>query len=128
SIGCGMWTQLALTQELEPKPASSAAARDPSIRSRPVKSAFQWQIATFVLATLLAVVFGIWRIYQPVAKPTNAAAASTVTTSPPAVIVVRLPPFSSGSSLAPYEPLLAAVCAARQALERSASTFAIVVG
>src|SRR5437588_11169579 len=58
SVGCGIWTQLALTQELEPRPESRAAGRDPSIRSRPVKAAFQWQASTFVVATILGSAFG----------------------------------------------------------------------
>lgn len=73
SVGCGVWAQLALTQELEPRPDSAASKRDPSIRSRPVKAAFRWQVATFVLATALGASFGVWRLHQPTStssKPT----------------------------------------------------------
>lgn len=69
SVGCGVWTQLALTQELEPRSDSPAAKRDPSIQSPPVKAAFRWQVATFVLATALGASFGVWRLNQP--APTN---------------------------------------------------------
>ena len=64
SVVCGVWTQLALTQELEPDLETKSKNRDPSIHSRPVIVLFRLQIVSFLIATGFAVAFEVWRIYQ----------------------------------------------------------------
>ena len=57
--------QLALTQELEPKDGTPARARNPTVRAKGVVVAFRSQIISFLLATLVGVGFGIWRVENP---------------------------------------------------------------
>ncbi len=59
SIVCGVWTLFALTGSLEPV-GSLEKLPDASIRGRNVTLPSIIQIVTFLLATALVVVFGIW--------------------------------------------------------------------
>jgi hypothetical protein len=67
SIGCGVWTLLGLTGELEPASAHRAAV--PSIRRPNVTVPSVLQISCFVLATALVVAFGIWATGGAAASP-----------------------------------------------------------
>jgi len=126
SVGCGVWAQLALTTELEPAPGSPGASREPSIRSRAVKCAFMSQVLTFVFATLLGSLFGVWRIYQP--PPSKPVVENKVNMVSTTAQVFPLPAFEPGSSVEPHEQLVSAVCTARHTLQEWDSSFAVVVG
>lgn len=123
SVGCGIWVQLALTQELEPKAGSGAEVPDPSIWSWPVIVAYRWQVGTFLLATLLGSFFGMWRIYQPLPQSSTKKDTSELN-----LTFARLDPFLPSSSSDPHGRMVSAVCEAREKMKDLHVSFAFVVG
>ena len=59
SIICGIWTLMALTGTLQPKPGSDSKA---SIWGSNVRIPSALQILTFLLGTILTVVFGVFAV------------------------------------------------------------------
>src|SRR5258708_1415065 len=57
----GVWTQLALTDILEPKTKSSQFK--PTIRSRKVKVPFQIQAITFISGIIMIVIYGCLKMF-----------------------------------------------------------------
>ncbi|PYL55851.1 MAG: hypothetical protein DMF29_00290 [Verrucomicrobia bacterium] len=58
----GIWTQLALTEELEPAVPAAGQPKEPSINSRKITCPFQIQIVAFLVGILTVVIYGAIKI------------------------------------------------------------------
>jgi hypothetical protein len=63
----GVWTQLALTEAMDPKLAAGQTSTEPTINSGKIKCPFQIQIVTFLLGIIAVVLYGAFKVLLPTA-------------------------------------------------------------